>query len=105
MASIINVSIDVTKLDKSKFIQGKKGTYANLTISVNDETNSYGQNVSVSENQTKEQREAKEPKSYVGNGKVIWTDGNVKTAEQKQDNNATSASNEQTGDSGDGLPF
>ena len=27
--------------------------------------------------QTKEQREAKEAKAYVGNGKVVWTDGHI----------------------------
>ena len=33
--------------------------------------------------QTKEQREAKEQKSYLGNVKVIWTDGqNVSTADK-----------------------
>ena len=30
MGKIINVKIDVTKLDKDKFFVGKKGTYANV---------------------------------------------------------------------------
>ena len=38
--------------------------------------------------QTKEQREAKEAKSYLGNVKVVWTDGeNVSTADKPQQSN------------------
>jgi hypothetical protein len=33
--------------------------------------------------QTKEQREAKTPRYYVGNGKCFWTDGVIKIAEKK----------------------
>jgi hypothetical protein len=32
--------------------------------------------------QSKEQREAKEPRTYLGNGKVVWTDGNIKPADK-----------------------
>ena len=55
-----------------------------LTISVNDETNDYGKNASVYHSQTKEERDQKSAKSYVGGGKVIWTDGKIAAAESKQ---------------------
>ena len=32
--------------------------------------------------QSKEQREAKEAKAYIGNGKVVWTDGNIQAADR-----------------------
>jgi hypothetical protein len=60
------------------------GSYKKLTINISDTTNQYGQNISVYEEQTKEERDAKAPKNYVGNGKVFWTDGIVKVAEKKQ---------------------
>jgi len=60
------------------------GSYKKLTINISDTTNQYGQNISVYEEQTKEERDAKAPKTYVGNGKVVWTDGIVKVAEKKQ---------------------
>jgi len=72
-----------------KFVKGKKGVYYNLTISVNDETNQFGQNVAAFDSQTKEEREAKKPKKYIGNGKVVWTDGKSTKAQQEaqpQDN-------------------
>jgi len=77
MATLIGLSIDVTKIDKSKLAKGK---YLNITVSVQDETNQYGQNVSVYHEQTKEEREAKTNRDYLGNGKVFWTDGNITKA-------------------------
>ena len=77
MASITSISIDVKKIDKSKL---NKGQYLNVDITTRDETNQYGQNVSVSYLQTKEERAAKEPKTYLGNGRVVWTDGNISKA-------------------------
>lgn len=63
-------------------IKQNDGSYKNYTVSLNDETNGYGQNVSVWESQTKEQQAAKEQRNFVGNGKVVWTDGNVKVADK-----------------------
>jgi hypothetical protein len=63
-------------------IKQQDGSYKNYTLSLNDETNGYGQNVSVWESQSKEQQTAKEQRNFVGNGKVVWTDGNVKVADK-----------------------
>ena len=90
MASLINLNINVENLPKEKFVKGKKGVYYNFTISVNDDTNQFGQNVSAFDSQTKEEREAKKPKQYIGNGKVVWTDGKSTKAQQEaqpQENN------------------
>ena len=60
-----------------------------VTIAVNDEANTYNQNVVVSKSQTKDERDAKAPKVYYGNGGVVWTDGKV-TLAPKKDNAAQS---------------
>ena len=65
MGAIISVGINKDK------IQFNEQGWANLTVFLNDETNTYGQNASVAMEQTKEQREAKEAKSYIGNGKIV----------------------------------
>jgi len=84
MGALINLSLRVDKLPKEKFVQGKDGAvYYNFTIGVNDESNQYGQNVSATDSQTKEEREAKKAKTYLGNGNVVWTDGNIKLADKK----------------------
>ena len=81
MSAIVNFSLDLSKLPKEKMIKGKKGTYINLSLSVNDETNQFGQNASVFVSQTKEEKDQK--KNYVGNGKVVWTDGTCVKATAK----------------------
>lgn len=84
MSVLMNASIRVDKLPKEKFVKGKDGAvYYNLTISVSDETR-YGNNVAITDSQTKEEREAKKAKSYFGNGKVVWTDGNIVIAEKEE---------------------
>ena len=69
MAKLITASIDVTKLDKEKLVKGKKGTYANLTIWLNDEVDQFGNDVSIQQSLSKEEREAGASKIYLGNGK------------------------------------
>lgn len=62
----------------------KKGMSGiSFTIATNDEAKEFSrqdgsksyQNVSAFVSQSKEQREAKQPKFYVGNGSVKWSDG------------------------------
>ena len=78
MAQIISVSIDLTKLDKSRIIEGKNGAkYYNLTINVNDEKDQYGNDASVITSQTQEERQAKAPKTYLGNGRVVWSNNST----------------------------
>lgn len=50
-----------------------------IDISVNDEARSYGQNVTMTIAQTKEQREAKNKKFYVGNGRTFWSNNGEPT--------------------------
>jgi|TARA_X000001382_G_C3047672_1_gene139998 hypothetical protein len=81
MASIISSSIDLTKIDKSKIYEGKKGKYYPITIVLNDEVGQYGDSGYVQTEQTKEERDAKQPKTFLGNAKVVWTNGdNVNVA-------------------------
>ena len=85
MSAILNLNLRVDALPKEKFVKGKDGkVYYNLTISINDDTNQFGQNVTAIDSQTKEEREAKKPKNYLGNGSVVWTDGNIKAVKKEQ---------------------
>jgi hypothetical protein len=59
------------------------GTYQNFTISVNDDTDTYGNNVSMWIEQSKEERDARARRTFIGNGKVIWTDGIIKLSEKQ----------------------
>ena len=77
MATIINASIDVTKIDRTKLIKDK---YLNLSIIVDDKNDKFGNNVSITLSQSSEERAAKAPKTYMGNGKVVWGVGKLDVA-------------------------
>ena len=74
-----------------KTIRAKKEKGLSITFSIDDKTNQYGQNVSAYASQTKEQRDAKAKKYYVGNGSLVWTDGTIKVAEKVDKNQQQSA--------------
>jgi hypothetical protein len=74
-----------------KTIRAKKEKGLSITFSIDDKTNQYGQNVSAYATQTKEQRDAKAKKYYVGNGSLVWTDGTIKVAEKVDKNQQQSA--------------
>jgi len=86
MGSLIKGSINLSKLPKDKLIKGKNGaTYYDFTVSVNDETGQYGDNCSMFDSQSKEERDAKAERNYVGNARVVWTDGNIVVAEKQEE--------------------
>ena len=81
MASIIKASINLTTIPKDKIFKGKKGSYLPITITLNDELDQFGNQGPVVVEQTKEERDAKAPKTYLGNVKVVWSNGtNVEPA-------------------------
>jgi hypothetical protein len=84
MSALLNLSLRVDKLPREKFVMGKDGAvYLNFTVAINDEANQFGQNVSAYDSQTKEERDAKKVKNYLGNGSVVWTDGNIKAVKKE----------------------
>jgi len=104
MSNLSEIQIRVDLLPKEKFVVGKKNdkgetpVYLSIQISTSDDTNQFGQNVTALVPQTKEERDAKKPKTYLGNGKVFWTDGNIKVADKKVEVTAKEVES-------DNLPF
>ena len=89
MASIIKTSINLNEIPKDKIYIGKKGKYLPITITLNNEPDQFGNQGPVVVEQTKEERDAKAAKTYLGNVKVVWTDGNnVDTAPRDNNNSA-----------------
>ena len=84
MAQLIGASMTlenlktIIKVMESKAASGdvNGGKYFNMTISVNDDAPRFRQNVSITAEQTKEAREAKEKKFFVGNGRTFWRSNN-----------------------------
>lgn len=100
---LVNIKIDVEKITKSRLFKGKKGTYLDLMIAINDEVDQFGNNASAWENQTIEERESKQNKNYLGNGKVIWSSDGESNPNSKQVNTGNMFAEAE--DEDDTLPF
>ena len=85
MSKLINISIDVTAIPKDKIVPHKNGKkYLSLDVWINDEPDDYGNDCSVNIRQSKEEREGKERKTYIGNGKkMLGFDEAQKPAERR----------------------
>jgi hypothetical protein len=70
---IIGLSIDFDKISKEDLVKGK---YLNLTLTINDTKDKFDNDGSIIIAQSKEQREAKAVKRYVGNAKVLFSKDN-----------------------------
>lgn len=104
MASIIKASINLAAVPKEKIINGKKGKYLPITITLNDEVDPYGNQGPIIVDQSKEEREAKAEKTYLGNVKVVWSNGqNVNAAPRDGQQQAAPAQSMAPQD--DDLPF
>jgi hypothetical protein len=77
MATIgINLSLDVTKLDKTRFFQGKKGTYADITVFIDtDQLDDYGNHGSLKQSTTKDERDGGMKMPFCGSAKVFHAKG------------------------------
>jgi len=87
MGAWIEVNLDLEKLDKSRISKTENGTYYRALVKVVDEYN-YGKNAYVITSYEKENKPEKEHK--IGNGRVVWTDGNIEKAVKPEDASAAS---------------
>jgi hypothetical protein len=72
----INVTLDVTKIEKARLFKGKKGTYLDLTTFIEtDQADQYGNHGFISQSVTKEERTQNVQTPILGNCKVFYTDG------------------------------
>ena len=69
MSKLFTGSIDVTKIIKEKLYKGKKGTYLNVSVWMNEEEDQYGNIASIQQTTEKD-----EPKIFIGNLKEIKFD-------------------------------
>tara|TARA_R110000782_G_scaffold37278_4_gene88276 strand:+ start:1048 stop:1362 length:315 start_codon:yes stop_codon:yes gene_type:complete len=104
MASIINASINLNNIDKTKIIEGKKGKYLPISIVINDDQDQFGNQGPITIAQSKEEREAKAAKTYLGNVKVVWTNGSNVAAAPREGQQAQAPAQSLTPQADD-LPF
>lgn len=69
----IELSIDVTKIDKARLYEGKKGKYLTATTFVDlDNVDQYDNNGFIAEKVSKDEQEAGTKGTILGNVKVFW---------------------------------
>jgi len=106
MAGIIKTSINLSAIPKDKIIDGKKGKYLPITITVNDEVDQFGNQGPVIVSQSKEERDMKTEKVYLGNAQVVWTNGQFPSPPPREGQPAQQASIQaQSVAQEDDLPF
>ena len=103
MKQIIRIKIDVTKLDKTAFFKGAKGTYAELTYFYNDDPNlQFGKNGGVKQDLGKDRRDEEAP--FIGDGTIVPGSQKVGPAPEQTTNTKADAP-EQDNDDNDDIPF
>jgi hypothetical protein len=79
--TILNFYLSESKLETLLNTIRKKGEKGvGITAVIADEPDKYGNNVAFHVSQTKEQREAKAERFYIANGKVVYSNSDVKVA-------------------------
>lgn len=77
----VEVSIDVTKIEKARLYQGQKGKYLTMTTFIDiDQVDQYGNNGFIAH---KKGQEEQTNAPILGNVKVFWSD-----SQQQQNNQA-----------------
>jgi hypothetical protein len=93
------LNIDVTKLDKTAFYKGAKGTYAKMVLF--DRPDQYGNDGFVKQDIGKERRQAGENGPIVGN----WKDTEKREAPQAGRYENVASVHGGAPDGGDDIPF
>lgn len=68
---MITLNIDVTKIDKDRLFTGKKGTYLDLVVFLDDEKDQYGNNGFVVQSISEQERKAGMKGNILGNAKIL----------------------------------
>jgi hypothetical protein len=68
----------------------------NVSITINEDADQYGDHASIKVNQTKDERDRGEATVYLGNGKIVWQ-SDPQSNTPRVDNSASNAE--------DDLPF
>lgn len=106
-STLVGMGFDLVKLNEGvadgtiPHFPGKNGAkYVNFDVWINEEeVDRYGNNAAISISQTKEERDAKKKKVFIGNGKVLFSKS-VPTAKSLAEGGGSDSQED-----GDEIPF
>ena len=106
----VKLSIDVSKIDKGLLYKGAKGVYLSATVFVDlDQADQYGNHGMITQDETKENRDAGKNGAILGNCKVFWKDQPKPEARQQHSNHGRQTQQPVPAyddfDDSDALPF
>ena len=85
MKILVNLKIDVSKIDKARLFKGKKGTYLDAVAFIDiDNKGQYGDNGMITQSVSKEEKESGVKGAILGNNTVFWRDDNQQAPQQQQ---------------------
>lgn len=90
---IIQLKIDVSKIDKQRLFKGEKGTYLTAALIISESPDKYGNDGMIIEQVSKEERLSGSKGTILGNAKILRRD------------NAESIPVVEAEDLGNDLPF
>lgn len=69
---LININLCLSDIDQNKIFLSKNGKkYLSICVTDRKEPDQYGNDLTVYINQTKEEREAKQPRKFIGTAKNL----------------------------------
>ena len=81
----VSLKIDVSKIDKARLFKGQKGTYLDATAFIDlDELDQYGNSGMITQDVSKDERQAGTQGAILGNSKVFWSDRGGATQQASQ---------------------
>jgi hypothetical protein len=95
MSKLVAIKIDIEKIDDARLYKGKKGTYLDATVFINEEEDQFGNHGMITQSVSKEERLAGVQ------GAIL---GNIKTLGEFGDNNRAPATSAHV-DNQDDIPF
>ena len=85
----VNISINVSKIEKDRLFQGKKGKYLDLTTFIDlDNLDQYENNGFIAQSVSKEEKAQGVQSTILGNCKVFYNDSKSTPAAQPAGDNA-----------------
>lgn len=70
MKKVIQLKLNLSKVDKTRLFKGEKGVYLDATLFLSDEADQYGNNGMIVQSSTKDERESGYDSPILGNAKV-----------------------------------
>ena len=102
----VSVKIDVTKIDKALLYKSEKGTYLNTTVFIDiDAPDKYGNHGMVTQDVSKEAKDAGEKGPILGNVKIFWKDNGDTPSRSKPVSKPVSKPATKGDDFDDDIPF